>query len=85
MQALASKTLDAARLGASLRRSGIPVSRGVREGLIVWGDPTSCANWELSEAFVSVCAEADLLEGCDDWVQATNWWRSQRGEAALRV
>jgi hypothetical protein len=86
IRAIATGNLDAARFSACLRRSGAVVNvqgEARRSGLIVWNFPEQLASWELSEGFVMVWGF--LLEGCDDFVAATNVWRNRRGERSLVV
>lgn len=82
---IASRQIDTQRLSACLRRSGTLSTVGgkqMRDGLIVWSNPESIQNWELSEAFVTNWDR--LLEGCEDWIEASNWWRQQRRESPLK-
>lgn len=82
---IASRQVDTQRLGACLRRSGTLSTVGgkqMRDGLIVWSNPESIQNWELSEAFVMNWS--CFLEGCEDWIEASNWWRQRRGESPLK-
>lgn len=84
LRAIATGNLDAARFSACLRRSGAVVNvqgEGRRSGLIVWSYPEQLASWELSEAFVMVWGF--LLDGCEDFLAATNVWRGRRGERSL--
>jgi hypothetical protein len=86
LRAIATGNLDAARFSASLRRSGAVIGvqgEARRSGLIVWNFPEQLSSWELSEGFVMVFGF--LLEGCEDFIAATNVWRSRRGERSLVV
>ena len=86
LRAIATGNLDAARFSASLRRSGAVINvqgEARRSGLIVWNFPENLASWELSEGFVMVFGF--LLEGCEDFITATNVWRTRRGERSLLV
>jgi hypothetical protein len=86
LRAIATGNLDASRFSASLRRSGAVINvqgEARRSGLIVWNFPEQLASWELSEGFVMVFGF--LLEGCEDFIAATNVWRSRRGERSLVV
>lgn len=86
LRAIATGNLDAARFSASLRRSGAVINvqgEARRSGLIVWNFPEQLASWELSEGFVMVFGF--LLEGCEDFIAATNVWRTRRGERSLVV
>jgi hypothetical protein len=83
-RAIATGNLDASRFSASLRRSGAVLKvqgEACRSGLIVWNFPEQLSSWELSEAFF--IHWGFLLEGCEDFVAATNVWRSHRGERSL--
>ena len=84
VRAIATGNLDASRFSASLRRSGAVLNvqnEARRNGLIVWSFPEQLSNWELSEGFFIMWGF--LLEGCEDFVAATNVWRSRRGERSL--
>lgn len=84
VRAIATGNLDASRFSASLRRSGAVLNvqgEARRSGLIVWNFPEQLSSWELSEAFFIIWGF--LLEGCEDFVAATNVWRSRRGERSL--
>jgi hypothetical protein len=84
VRAIATGSLDAARFSASLRRSGAVLNvqgDACRSGLIVWSFPEQLSSWELSEAFFIIWGF--LLEGCEDFIAATNVWRSRRGERSL--
>jgi hypothetical protein len=84
LRAIATGSLDASRFSASLRRSGAVLKvqgEACRSGLIVWNFPEQLSSWELSEAFF--IHWGFLLEGCEDFVAATNVWRSHRGERSL--
>lgn len=86
LRAIATGNLDASRFSASLRRSGAVINvqgEARRSGLIVWNFPEQLASWELSEGFVMVFGF--LLEGCEDFIAATNVWRTRRGERNLVV
>lgn len=86
LRAIATGNLDASRFSACLRRSGAVVNvqgEARRSGLIVWNFPEQLASWELSEGFVMIWGF--LLEGCEDFVAATNVWRTRRGERSLVV
>ncbi|KAI1745248.1 hypothetical protein F4680DRAFT_401521 [Xylaria scruposa] len=50
-------------------------------GLIVWGDPWDPMAWELSEYVI--IKWAFLLNGCENLLIATNYWRRRRDEAPL--
>lgn len=50
-------------------------------GLVVWGEPSDPWSWEISLPFLRKWGW--LLRGCPEIVQATNFWRSRRGEGPL--
>ncbi|KAI1780903.1 hypothetical protein F4818DRAFT_436097 [Hypoxylon cercidicola] len=52
-------------------------------GLIVWGEPWSETDWEVSEGFAAKWSF--LLKGCHTLVEATNRWREARGEERLVI
>ena len=52
-----------------------------RHGLIVWGDPWSGSEWEMSESFARKWSF--LVEGCADLENSTNKWREMRGEERI--
>jgi hypothetical protein len=52
-------------------------------GLLVWGDPTIQASWEVSESFARKWKW--VLEGCEEALETTNHWRRRRGESPLRL
>lgn len=91
LRAIATKQIDATQFNAYLRRSGaVTVMQGEprRGGLVVWSSqspdltPSSLLAWELSEAFVMLYGRV-LLEGCEDFIAATNVWRNRRGERSF--
>jgi predicted Fe-S protein YdhL (DUF1289 family) len=85
LRAVATGQLDPSSLSAGLRRSGAVASvagRPMRMGVIVWGSPDDFRNWELSEGFVITWGA--LLEGCEDWIEATNARRRQREDEPLQ-
>jgi len=49
--------------------------------LIAWSDPWTADGWELTEGFLRKWEF--LVRGCTDLFQATNRWRSTRGEEPL--
>ena len=51
-------------------------------GLIVWGNPWDPRNWEATIPFLKRWGW--VLHGCDEILDATNYWRHQRGERPLR-
>ncbi|KAL3427482.1 hypothetical protein PVAG01_00991 [Phlyctema vagabunda] len=54
---------------------------GARTGFIVWSDPSQPRNWEVDEAFFLKWKH--LFRGCQDVIDAANYWRSKRGEPDL--
>lgn len=53
------------------------------KGIMVWGEPWSPTGWEATEGFVRKWGW--MLKGCHEAAQATNYWRSQRGEERLVI
>ncbi|KAF5623758.1 uncharacterized protein FTJAE_10519 [Fusarium tjaetaba] len=49
-----------------------------KPSLVVWGDPWDIRGWEASALFIQKWGW--MLEGCRDILQATNYWRENRGE-----
>lgn len=49
-----------------------------RPSLIVWGEPWDWAAWEANEAFL--WKWGFLARGCSELLEATNRWRTKRGE-----
>ncbi|KAL4895873.1 hypothetical protein BDV59DRAFT_145444 [Aspergillus ambiguus] len=49
--------------------------------LIVWGEPSDPANWEITEGFLGKWGW--VVDGCEEVMRATNYWRAQRGEEPL--
>ncbi|PYH94515.1 hypothetical protein BO71DRAFT_483677 [Aspergillus ellipticus CBS 707.79] len=47
------------------------------QGLIIWGEPSDPANWEVSEGFTRKWGW--VIEGCESAMRATNRWRALRG------
>ncbi|KAM6511393.1 Hypothetical protein NCS54_01402100 [Fusarium falciforme] len=63
---------------------GVPVvdeTDDIRNGLILWGEPSSQENWEVSPEFLIKWAWA--VVGCEELVQSSNRWRTVRGEDPL--
>lgn len=50
-------------------------------GLIVWGDPWDTSGWEITEGLAKKWPW--MLDGCDEVINGTNYWRSLRGLANL--
>ncbi|PYH97499.1 hypothetical protein BO71DRAFT_318323 [Aspergillus ellipticus CBS 707.79] len=49
--------------------------------MLVWGEPTDPANWEVTEKFLRKWPW--VIRGCPELLQSTNRWRQQRGEKML--
>lgn len=60
---------------------GFPDLRVEEKGVVLWETPWHTRGWELSEGFVRKWGWA--LQGCEDLLEATNFWRLKRGEDAL--
>ncbi|UPL01572.1 hypothetical protein LCI18_012506 [Fusarium solani-melongenae] len=56
---------------------------GEKPTLIVWGDPSNPRWWEASPAFLLKWGY--LLRGCQELIEATNYWRKMRGEKPFRI
>ncbi|KAE9579097.1 hypothetical protein CGMCC3_g4668 [Colletotrichum fructicola] len=52
-----------------------------RPSLIVWGQSWDCMAWEANEAFFRKWGF--LTRGCPEMLEATNYWRSRRGERRI--
>jgi hypothetical protein len=52
-----------------------------KTGLVVWRDPWDPSGWEISESFLSKWGW--VVDGCDELLQSTNYWRMTRGENVL--
>ncbi|KAH9240785.1 hypothetical protein K456DRAFT_1744621 [Colletotrichum gloeosporioides 23] len=52
-----------------------------RPSLIVWGQSWDCMAWEANEAFFRKWGF--LTRGCPEMLEATNYWRSRRGERSI--
>lgn len=50
-------------------------------GMIVWGDPWDSRNWEVTWPFLR--AWGWLLQGCDEVMASTNYWRRKRGQRRI--
>lgn len=50
-------------------------------GLIVWGDPWDPSGWEVTESLAKKWPW--MIEGCDEVIEGTNYWRALRGLANL--
>nr|OQO21998.1 hypothetical protein B0A51_12350 [Rachicladosporium sp. CCFEE 5018] len=87
LRAVATRRLDPSRFSSCMRLSGTMHNLNgepKRGGLIVWTQtPDVLASWELSEGFMGIWGY--LLEGCDDFIRASNVWRGRRGEALFPV
>ncbi|KAL0933837.1 uncharacterized protein CTRU02_210636 [Colletotrichum truncatum] len=51
--------------------------------VILWGDAWDPMNWEVTEVFVTKWRW--VLEGCEELIRSSNYWRAQRGENKMRV
>jgi hypothetical protein len=51
------------------------------QGVIVWADPWNVSAWEFSEGFLRKWKF--LLKGCEELLDATNYWRRARHEPAI--
>lgn len=60
---------------------GFPQSEIERRGVIVWSPPWDVRGWEVTEGFWKKWGF--LMKGCYDVLEATNYWRRQRGEEPL--
>jgi hypothetical protein len=58
---------------------------GVTEnmGMVVWGEPWRVESWEITEGCWRKWRW--MFTGCRELLEATNFWRKERGEAALEV
>lgn len=54
-----------------------------RRGMVVWSPPWHYEGWELSEGFVRKWGWS--IKGCEGILEATNKWRSIRGEQPLTL
>ncbi|KAK1995403.1 hypothetical protein LX36DRAFT_702300 [Colletotrichum falcatum] len=52
-------------------------------GMILWGEPWDPRNWEVTEDFARRWRW--LLEGCEELIASSNYWRAKRGERRMRV
>ena len=59
---------------------GMPTGR---TGMILWGEPWDPNAWEITEDFLRYWGWT--VRGCKELVQATNFWREQRGEDPLEA
>jgi hypothetical protein len=50
-------------------------------GLLVWGEPWDIRNWEVTEPFLKKWQW--IVRGCPELMNATNTWRSRRGEKLI--
>ncbi|OJJ77079.1 hypothetical protein ASPBRDRAFT_190417 [Aspergillus brasiliensis CBS 101740] len=49
--------------------------------LLVWGEPSDPANWEVTEQFIRKWPW--VLRGCPELLKSTNRWRQKRGEKMI--
>ena len=54
-----------------------------RTGMIVWGEPWDIAGWEVTESFAKHWGWT--IQGCEQLLRSTNYWRARRGEGPLQV
>lgn len=54
-----------------------------RKGLIVWGEPYMPSNWEATPGFLHKWGW--VIEGCEDLVDSSNYWRMFRGEEPVQL
>ncbi|GKT51151.1 uncharacterized protein ColSpa_11332 [Colletotrichum spaethianum] len=52
-------------------------------GMILWGEPWDPNNWEVTEDFVEKWRW--ILQGCEEMIRSSNYWRAKRGERRMRV
>ncbi|KXH38489.1 hypothetical protein CSIM01_05614 [Colletotrichum simmondsii] len=52
-------------------------------GMILWGEPWDPNSWEVTEDFVEKWRW--ILEGCEEIIRSSNYWRAKRGEKRMRV
>ncbi|KAK1449319.1 hypothetical protein CMEL01_08634 [Colletotrichum melonis] len=51
-------------------------------GMILWGEPWDPNSWEVTEDFVEKWRW--ILEGCEEIIRSSNYWRAKRGEKRMR-
>lgn len=78
---LARDTYDVMELCADL--VGFFSADKGRTGMVVWREPWDIAGWEVTESFVNYWGWT--IQGCEQLIQSTNYWREQRGERPLQV
>lgn len=54
-----------------------------KAALVVWGDAWDPKNWEATEGFLRKWGW--LLEGCEELIEGTNYWRRRRGERPFKL
>lgn len=52
-------------------------------GLILWGEPHLAGSWEATPGFLRKWAWA--VEGCQELIDSSNYWREVRGERPLKL
>ncbi|KAI6081673.1 hypothetical protein F4821DRAFT_248741 [Hypoxylon rubiginosum] len=52
-----------------------------KPGLIIWGSPWDPRGWEASPAFLRKWGW--IVDGCEEILEGTNYWREKRGEKKL--
>jgi len=58
-----------------------PYGTAGRTGMIIWSEPWMESSWEVDEGFAR--KYRGLLEGCEELIRSTNFWREKRGEGPL--
>ncbi|KAF1731367.1 hypothetical protein CRV24_007551 [Beauveria bassiana] len=61
--------------------AGAGAGAGGAASLVVWGEPSDPRSWEATVPFLRQWGR--LLDGCDEILEATNYWRRSRGEPRL--
>ena len=84
---LANEDVDDEDLGFDLvgdfAGAGCAHGAGQTAGIIVWGEPWDPFAWEVTEGFAKKWRW--MLEGCNEIVESTNYWRAKRGEERLTI
>lgn len=75
----AGDTLDVMKLCGDL--VGLFSMGTGRTGMIIWGEAWDVAGWEVTEGFLK--SWGWTINGCWDLFEATNRWRTRRGEKPL--
>lgn len=77
----AGDTYDDVRVCADF--VGFGSTSSSRTGVIIWGEPWDPAGWEVTSEFLKNWGWT--LQGCNQLLQATNYWRGLRGEKPLEL